>query len=331
MVHNVIPSIEKLRLVSSGTEATMSAIRLARAYAKRDKIIKFDGCYHGHVDSMLVRSGSGVATLSLPDSPGIPAGFTKETLVVSFNDTRGLGPVFREHPDDIAAVIVEPICGNMGVIPPAPGFLTALRKVTQDHGAILIFDEIITGFRVSAGGAQEAYGVSPDLTCLGKVLGGGLPLGAFGGRREIMDLLAPEGPVYQAGTLSGNPLAVTAGITALKVLSRRASYLKLEDKGGQLQRGIEASLRKYRLRGVVNRVGSMLTLFFGVERVRNAEEARQCDRDRFARFFRGMLDRGVYFPPSPFEAAFVSLAHGRSHLEKTLEAFEDWAKEETGG
>ncbi|MEE9550229.1 MAG: glutamate-1-semialdehyde 2,1-aminomutase [Candidatus Binatia bacterium] len=331
MVHNVIPSIEKLRLVSSGTEATMSAIRLARAYAKRDKIIKFDGCYHGHVDSMLVRSGSGVATLSLPDSPGIPAGFTKETLVVSFNDTRGLGPVFREHPDDIAAVIVEPICGNMGVIPPAPGFLTALRKVTQDHGAILIFDEIITGFRVSAGGAQEAYGVSPDLTCLGKVLGGGLPLGAFGGRREIMDLLAPEGPVYQAGTLSGNPLAVTAGITALKVLSRRASYLKLEDKGGQLQRGMEASLRKYRLRGVVNRVGSMLTLFFGVERVRNAEEARQCDRDRFARFFRGMLDRGVYFPPSPFEAAFVSLAHGRSHLEKTLEAFEDWAKEETGG
>ncbi|MFQ5541673.1 MAG: glutamate-1-semialdehyde 2,1-aminomutase, partial [Candidatus Binatia bacterium] len=331
MVHNIIPSIEKLRLVSSGTEATMSAIRLARAYTKRDKIIKFDGCYHGHVDSMLVRSGSGVATLSLPDSPGIPAGFTKETVVVSFNNTGNLEAVFREHPDGIAAVIVEPVCGNMGVIPPAPGFLHALRKATRDHGAILIFDEVITGFRVSAGGAQELYGVSPDLTCLGKILGGGLPLGAFGGHREIMDLLAPEGPVYQAGTLSGNPLAVTAGITALSVLSRRALYLELEDKGGRLHRGMEACLRKYQLHGTLNRVGSMLTLFFGVDRVHNAEEARQCDRDRFARFFRGMLERGVYFPPSPFEAAFVSLAHGRSDLKKTLEAFEDWAKGETGG
>jgi glutamate-1-semialdehyde 2,1-aminomutase len=331
MVHNIIPSIEKLRLVSSGTEATMSAIRLARAYTKRDKIIKFDGCYHGHVDSMLVRSGSGVATLSLPDSPGIPAGFTKETLVVSFNNTGNLEAVFREHPDGIAAVIVEPVCGNMGVIPPAPGFLHALRKATQDHRAILIFDEVITGFRVSAGGAQELYGVSPDLTCLGKILGGGLPLGAFGGRREIMDLLAPEGPVYQAGTLSGNPLAVTAGITALRVLSRRELYLELEDKGGRLHRGMEACLRKYKLHGTLNRVGSMLTLFFGVDSVHNAEEARQCDRDRFARFFRGMLGRGFYFPPSPFEAAFVSLAHGRSDLKKTIEAFEDWAKEETGG
>jgi len=331
MVHTMVPSIDKLRLVSSGTEATMSAIRLSRAYAKRDKVLKFDGCYHGHVDSMLVRSGSGVATFSLPDSPGIPNTYTQETLVASFNDIDNLKTVFHEHPDGIAAVIIEPICGNMGVIPPTSGFLHGLRKITKDHGTVLIFDEVITGFRVSLNGAQGLYGVTPDLTCLGKILGGGLPLGAFGGRREIMDLLAPEGPVYQAGTLSGNPLAVAAGITALKLLSRRESYIELDDKGTQLQFGIEDTLNRYQLRATINRVGSMFTIFFGVDGVRNADEARRCDRRRFARFFHGMLNRGIYFPPSPFEAAFVSLAHQRSDLKKTLEVFEGWAKKESKG
>ncbi len=327
----MVPSIDKLRLVSSGTEATMSAIRVSRAYAKRDKVLKFDGCYHGHVDSMLVQSGSGVATFSLPDSPGIPNTYTQETLVASFNDIDNLETVFHEHPDGIAAVIIEPICGNMGVIPPTSEFLHVLRKITKDHGTVLIFDEVITGFRVSANGAQGLYGVTPDLTCLGKILGGGLPLGAFGGRQEIMDLLAPEGPVYQAGTLSGNPLAVAAGITALKLLSRREPYLGLDDKGAQLQFGMEDTLNRYQLRATVNRVGSMFTIFFGVDGVCNADEARRCDRGRFARFFHGMLDRGIYFPPSPFETAFVSLAHQRSDLRKTLGVFEDWAKKESKG
>ncbi|MCZ6622120.1 MAG: glutamate-1-semialdehyde 2,1-aminomutase [Deltaproteobacteria bacterium] len=331
MVHTMVPSIDKLRLVSSGTEATMSAIRLSRAYTKRDKVLKFDGCYHGHVDSMLVQSGSGVATFSLPDSPGIPNAYTQETLVASFNDIDNLEAVFREYTDVIAAVIIEPICGNMGVIPPAPEFLHALREITKDHGTVLIFDEVITGFRVSAKGAQGLYGVTPDLTCLGKILGGGLPLGAFGGRQDIMDLLAPEGPVYQAGTLSGNPLAVAAGITTLKLLSRREPYLELDEKGSQLQCGMEDTLSKHHFRATVNRVGSMFTVFFGVDGVRNAEEARCCDRECFARFFHGMLDRGVYLPPSPFEAAFVSLAHQRRDLKKTLEAFENWAKEESRG
>ncbi len=326
-----VASIDKLRLVSSGTEATMSAIRLARAFTKRNKILKFDGCYHGHVDGMLVRAGSGVATLALPDSPGVPSGFTEETLLVPFNDADGVEAVFERHPDAIAAAIVEPICGNMGVIPPAPNFLAALRKISQHHGALLIFDEVITGFRVSLGGAQELYGVTPDLTCLGKVLGGGLPLGAFGGKQEIVDLLAPEGPVYQAGTLSGNPLAVTAGLVTLKELSRTGIYQELDERGMTLQEGLGSLLRKCHIKGVVNRVGSMLTLFFGVEAVRDAAEARRCDRVRFARFFHGMLERGVYWPPSPFEAAFVSLAHQKGDLEKTLEVFEAWAREESEG
>ncbi len=330
-VCRIVASVEKLRLVSSGTEATMSAIRLARGFTKRTKIIKFDGCYHGHVDSLLARAGSGVATLALPDSQGVPAAYAKETLVAPFNDVLGVKAIFRRYPKAVAAVIVEPICGNMGVIPPEPRFLPALREMTQRHGALLIFDEVITGFRVSSGGAQKIYGIRPDLTCLGKVLGGGLPLGAFGGRREIMDLLAPEGPVYQAGTLSGNPLAVAAGLATLKELSRPGIYQKLEKKGEKFQRGLEALIRKYHIPGTVNRSGSMLTLFFGVEKVRNAEEARRCDRDRFARFFHGMLERGVYFPPSPFEAAFVSLAHRESDLAKALRAFEDWAREETKG
>ena len=326
-----IRSIEKLRLVSSGTEATMSAIRLARAFTKRNKIVKFDGCYHGHVDGLLVRAGSGQATLALPDSPGVPPSFAAETVIAPFNDVAAVERVLRKYTGAVAAVIVEPVCGNMGVIPPTTEFLPRLRAATRRYGALLIFDEVITGFRVSRGGAQELYGVRPDLTCLGKILGGGLPLGAFGGKREIMNLLAPEGPVYQAGTLSGNPLAVAGGLVTLKELSRSGLYEELEEKGRKLQEAFETILGMRGLRGVVNRVGSMLTLFFGVDQVRNAAEARCCDRARFARFFHGMLARGVYFPPSPFEAAFVSLAHDRRALERAIDAFAQWAKREGNG
>jgi len=326
-----IASIGKLRLVNSGTEATMSAIRLARAFTKRNKIVKFDGCYHGHVDGLLVRAGSGPATLALPDSPGVPPGFTAETVVAPFNDVAAVEAVFQKYSDTIAGVIVEPVCGNMGVIPPASGFLPALREVTARHGSLLIFDEVITGFRLSPGGAQQLYGVTPDLTCLGKILGGGLPLGAFGGRKEIMDLLAPEGPVYQAGTLSGNPLAVTAGLVTLRELSRSGRYERLEEKGRKIQAGFETILKERHVQGVVNRVGSMLTLFFGVDRVQNASDARRCDRERFARFFHGMLSRGIYWPPSPFEAAFLSLSHKMADIEKSVEAFADWALKESKG
>jgi glutamate-1-semialdehyde 2,1-aminomutase len=303
----------------------MSAIRLARACTSRSKIIKFDGCYHGHSDGLLVKAGSGVATLGLPDSPGVPRGFTSETLVASFNDDASVETLFNRYGKHIAAIIVEPVCGNMGVIPPAPGFLGSLREITRRHRALLIFDEVITGFRVNLGGAQELYGIKPDLTCLGKILGGGLPVAAFGGKKEIMDLLAPEGPVYQAGTLSGNPMAVAAGLTTLSLLSRRGTYEALEKRGDDLQDGFQKVLRKHNICGTINRIGSMMTLFFGVEKVRNAGDARKCDRELFARFFHGMLKRGIYMPPSPFEAAFVSLAHTPKDVSKTVRAFDDWA------
>jgi glutamate-1-semialdehyde 2,1-aminomutase len=323
-VCRLVSSIQKIRLVSSGTEATMTTLRLARAYTHRTKIVKFDGCYHGHVDGLLVKAGSGVATLGLPDSPGIPPGFARETLVATFNDVDSVENLFSRHQKGIAGVIVEPVCGNMGVIPPAPGFLSFLRKITRSHGALLIFDEVITGFRVALGGAQEIYEIQPDLTCLGKILGGGLPLAAFGGRRDIMDLLAPEGPVYQAGTLSGNPLAVAAGLTTLELLSRAGVYKTLEARGATLQAGFERVLVKNRTRATINRIGSMMTLFFGVDRVRNATEARKCDRAAFVRFFHGMLKRGIYMPPAPFEAAFLSLAHTEADLAETIEAFDQW-------
>jgi len=325
-VERLVPSIEKLRLVSSGTEATMSAIRLARAYTGRTKIVKFDGCYHGHSDGLLVKAGSGVATLGLPDSPGVPAGFARETLTSKYNDLKLLQKIFDRHGKDIAAVIIEPICGNMGVIQPELGFLSAIREITQKSNSLLIFDEVITGFRVALGGAQELFRVNPDLTCLGKILGGGLPLAAFGGRSEIMNLLAPVGPVYQAGTLSGNPLAVSAGIATLKLLSRQGVYDQLEAKSKYFEDGISAVLDQCRLCAVINRVGSMMTLFFGVDRVTSPDHARKCDQKQFSSFFHAMLERGVYLPPSPFEAMFVSLAHSTADLKKTISAFSHWAQ-----
>ncbi len=329
LICSFLPSIEKVRLVCSGTEATMSALRLARAYTQRSKIVKFDGCYHGHSDGLLVKGGSGIATFGLPGSPGVPRGFSRETLVVKFNDCHSLEKLFERHGRSIAAVIVEPICGNMGVIPPEAGFLAALRRLTQRHGAVLIFDEVITGFRVGLGGAQALYKMKPDLTCLGKIVGGGLPLAGFGGRRAIMDLLAPEGRVYQAGTLSGNPLAVISGITTLQLLRRRGIYEKLEKKGQYLERAFKKTLATYGIKATINRVGSMLTIFFGVDRVNDADEARSVDREQFARFFKGMLGRGIYLPPSPFETIFLSLAHGAVELQRTSDAFAAWAREES--
>jgi len=331
MVRQRIASIEKLRLVSSGTEAGMSVLRLAKAYTKRQRIVKFDGCYHGHADALLARAGSGVATFSIPDTAGVSEAVTGETMVLSYNDVDETAATFKDHGAQIAAVIVEPVCGNMGVIPPAQGFLQTLRNLTRDHGSLLIFDEVITGFRVARGGAQEFYGVVPDLTCLGKILGGGMPLGAFGGRAEIMDLLAPDGPVYQAGTLSGNPVAVAAGIATLEALDDNGVYTALDQRAGSLQRSLEGILESYEIPATVNRVGSMATLFFGPGRVANAAGARRSDGKRFARFFHGMMDRGIYFPPSPYESAFLSLAHSDADVEKTILAVGDWARGEGRG
>jgi glutamate-1-semialdehyde 2,1-aminomutase len=277
----------------------------------------------------LVKAGSGIATLSLPDSPGVPPGFAKETLVAKYNDVISVSKLFEQHGKNVAALIVEPVCGNMGVIPPAKVFLRFLRTLTRRYGTLLIFDEVITGFRIAIGGAQSFYGVTPDLTCLGKVLGGGLPLAAFGGRRQIMDLVAPEGPVYQAGTLSGNPLAVTAGLATLGLLTRSGTYARLEAKGKRLEEGFARILKKFSIRGTINRVGSMMTLFFGIDHVRNADDARRCDRERFARYFHGMLRRGIYLPPAAFEAMFVSLAHSTANIDSAIAAFHDWAAEET--
>jgi glutamate-1-semialdehyde 2,1-aminomutase len=314
------PSIEMVRLVSSGTEATMSAIRLARGATGRDVILKFDGCYHGHADSLLVKAGSGGATFGIPDSGGVPAALARLTLTASFNDLDGVREIFRARGREIGAVIVEPVAGNMGVVPPAPGFLELLRMLTTEAGAVLIFDEVITGFRVAYGGAQEMYGVRPDLTCLGKIIGGGLPVGAYGGRRDLMEQVAPLGPVYQAGTLSGNPLAVAAGLAALRALRQNGSYDRLDVLGARLEHGLREAAQKAGVALAINRIGSMLTGFFCAEPVTDYASARRADTRRYARFFHAMLERGISLAPSQFEAAFVSLAHTDADVEQAARA-----------
>jgi glutamate-1-semialdehyde 2,1-aminomutase len=314
------PSMEMMRLVSSGTEATMSAIRVARGATGRDLLVKFDGCYHGHADSLLVKAGSGGATFGIPDSRGVPAALASLTLTLPFNDLAAVRELFRARGGEIAALIVEPVAGNMGVVPPAPGFLAGLREVTAAHGALLIFDEVITGFRVAHGGAQELYGVRPDLTCLGKIIGGGLPVGAYGGSRAIMEHVAPLGGVYQAGTLSGNPLAVAAGLTTLRALEDRKVYGRLDALGARLERGLAEAAEKAGVPLAVNRVGSMLTAFFCAGPVRDYAGARAADTARYARFFHAMLERGVALAPSQFEAAFVSLAHSEDDIDVAARA-----------
>jgi glutamate-1-semialdehyde 2,1-aminomutase len=317
------PSMEMVRLVSSGTEAAMSAIRVARGATGRDLLVKFDGCYHGHADSLLVKAGSGGATFGIPDSRGVPPAVAALTLTLPFNDVTAVRDLFAARGSDIAALIVEPVAGNMGVVAPAQNFLAALREITAQHGALLIFDEVITGFRIAYGGAQELYGVRPDLTCLGKIIGGGLPVGAYGGRRDVMDHVAPLGAVYQAGTLSGNPLAVAAGLVTLKALEDRKAYARLEALGARLERGLRDAADKAGVPLTVNRVGSMLTGFFCAGPVRDYADAKTADTARYARFYHGMLDRGVYLAPSQFEAAFVSLAHGDDDLDHAARAAAD--------
>ncbi len=322
-VVNAVPSVEMVRFVSSGTEATMSAIRLARGYTGREKFIKFDGNYHGHSDSLLVAAGSGVLTLGIPGTPGVTQGAAKDTIVLPYNDLDSVREALEANPEQVAAVILEPIAGNMGVVPPKPGFLQGLRDLCDAHGTVLIFDEVITGFRVALGGAQELYGVTPDLTTLGKIIGGGFPVGAFGGKAEIMRHLAPEGPVYQAGTLSGNPVAMVAGITTIAALSQPGVYEELDRKGKKLADGLCRAAGSAAVHTHCNRVGSMSTMFFTHLEVSNWASASTADTDRYARFFRGMLDRGYWLAPSQFEACFVSLAH----TDEEIEAFVDAAGE----
>ena len=314
---DALPSIEQVRLVSSGTEATMTALRLARAATGRDLIVKFAGCYHGHVDSLLVRAGSGPLTLGVPDSPGVPSALASLVITADFNDADGIRELLGARGDEIAAVIVEPVAGNMGVVPPLPGFLETLRRETAKTGTVLIFDEVITGFRLGWSGAQGRYGVTPDLTCLGKVIGGGLPLAAVGGRRDLMQLLAPVGPVYQAGTLSGNPLSVACGLATLKSLrDTPGAHDRLEELGALAEAALAGAAQAAGVPACVNRVGSMLTLFLGVRSVAGLNDALGASTERFGRYFRGMLAEGVYLPPSQFEALFVSLAHGEADVEQ---------------
>jgi glutamate-1-semialdehyde 2,1-aminomutase len=329
LICEFVPSVKKIRMTSSGTEACMSAIRLARGFTKRDKIIKFDGCYHGHVDSLLVKAGSGSLTFGHPDSAGIPAAFTQHTIVAPFNDFEALKNIFAANKNQIAGIIVEPVPGNAGLYLPKPGYLEFLREITKANGALLIFDEVMTGFRLAKGGAQERFKISPDLTCLGKIIGGGLPVGAFGGRAEIMDLLAPLGPVYQAGTLSGNPVAMAAGIAALEELVGQAScltgqagslshYALLEKSGAQLAAGMRDAAKSAKIPVQFNRCGSMFCAYFTDEPVHNLSDAMKSDRARFAKFFHAMLDGGIYFAPSQFEAGFISTAHGEGDIERTV-------------
>ena len=314
-----LPSVDRVRLVSSGTEACMSAIRLARAYTGRSKIIKFSGCYHGHADGLLVKAGSGAMTHGIPTSAGVPEAYAAETLVADYNDVASVESFFQAWPDAIAGVIVEPVAGNMGVVPPAEGFLESLRRITAENGAMLIFDEVITGFRLAYGGAQTLYGITPDITCLGKIIGGGLPVGAYGGRQDIMEMVAPLGPMYQAGTLSGNPLAVTAGLTTLTELQRAGTYERLESLAGRLADGLTQAFARAEVPGTLNRVGSMMTGFFTAGPVESLAQVEQADTEAYGRYFHAMLERGVYLAPSQFEAGFVSLAHTEADIDRTLE------------
>lgn len=327
LVVEMVPSVEKVRFVNSGTEATMSAVRLARGVTGKKLIVKFDGCYHGHYDSLLVSAGSGVATFAIPGTPGIPEEIANLTLVIPFNDESAVREVFEKHGEEIACVIVEPVAGNMGVVPPKEGFLELLREITRDSGSLLIFDEVITGFRLSKGGAQELFGVEPDITCMGKVLGGGMPVGAYGGKKEIMSQVAPEGPVYQAGTLSGNPVAMVAGVETLKELRDREPYGELDRKADKLSKGVSKILKDKGIPHRINRVGSMFTVFFTERKVYDFESAKSSDTDLFGRFFQKLLEKGVLIPPAQFEAWFVSTAHEEEHIEDALNRVEDAVKE----
>jgi glutamate-1-semialdehyde 2,1-aminomutase len=319
LIRSFMPGLEMLRFVNSGTEATMSALRLARAYTRRDKIVKFEGCYHGHADMLLVQAGSGVATLGLPDSPGVPSATVQDTLVARYNDLASVEAIFKIYPDKIAAVIVEPVAGNMGVVPPLDGFLSGLRQLTQENGALLIFDEVMTGFRVHPGGAQALYQIQPDLTTLGKVIGGGLPVGAYAGRQEIMSLVAPSGPVYQAGTLSGNPLAMSAGLATLRALQRPGVWEGLERGVDLLTAGIQTAAQEAGVPIYQTRLGTMFCTFFTLNPVYDWPTASRSDTKLFGRFFRGMLEGGVYLAPSQFEAAFFSTAHSLDVIDETLQ------------
>lgn len=318
MVIEAVPSVEMVRVVNSGTEATMSAIRLARGVTGRDLLIKFDGCYHGHADTLLVAAGSGVATLGIPGSPGVPEAFVQKTLSLPYNDIDRITQVISRKGGDVAAVIVEPVAGNMGLVPPEPGFLQALRRLTEEHGIVLIFDEVMSGFRVAYGGAQALYDVTPDMTCLGKIIGGGLPVGAYGGRRDIMREIAPEGPVYQAGTLSGNPVAMAAGIATLKCLREPAFYPALEAVSASLEAGLRQAAQKAGVPVVTNRVGSMMGLFFTEKPVAGFADAQTSDLNIFSIYYREMLERGIYLAPSQFEALFVSAAHNQGDIQATI-------------
>ncbi|HVJ48122.1 glutamate-1-semialdehyde 2,1-aminomutase [Desulfitobacterium sp.] len=312
------PSIDKVRMVNSGTEATMSALRLARGVTGRDKIVKFEGCYHGHADSLLIKAGSGALTFGVPTSPGVPAATAASTIVARYNDLEGIKVIFSEVGEEIAGVIVEPVAGNMGVVLPEPGFLEGLREITRQYGALLIFDEVMTGFRVSYGGAQGRFGIDPDLTCLGKIIGGGLPVGAFGGKKKYMDQISPSGPIYQAGTLSGNPLAMAAGLTTLRLLQKPGVYAELERKTSYLAEGLEKIAEECSLPVWVNSIGAMFSIFFTDQPVKDFASACTSDVERFATYFRGMLEHGVYLAPSQYEAVFLSLAHTDDDLNYTL-------------
>ena len=327
IIIEAFPSIEKVRMVNSGTEATMSALRLARAYTGRNKVVKFNGCYHGHADSFLVKAGSGLATFGIPASPGVPEDLTKHTISLPYNDISAVEKTFEQIGEEIACVIVEPVAGNMGVILPEDGFLQGLRKITQKYKSVLIFDEVITGFRISFGGAQAYYNIEPDLTCLGKIIGGGLPVGAYGGKKEIMSLIAPEGDVYQAGTLSGNPLAMSAGIATLKILKRSGVYENLEKKTKRLVNGIKEAAKKYDIPLQINQIASMFSIFFNKNPVKNYETALKSDNEMFIKYFYGMLKRGIYLAPSAYEASFVSIAHTDEDIDKTIEAVDKTFKE----